>query len=167
MTTTASPASRPHRSPAETKRLEAALRDLFEHRISFNQVLGFQVLSFELRQQPLVRFGMRPDLVGHFAYGRLHGGVTSAVLDATGGFALMLAIADRHPDEPTEQVLQRFARMGTVDLRIDFLRPGIGKHFDAEATVLRLGGRIASTQMRLLSDDGTLVATGAAAYVIS
>jgi uncharacterized protein (TIGR00369 family) len=159
-------AQRPHRDSTQQERLHAALRDLFEHRISFNEVLGFKVLSFE-PQQTLVRIAMRPELVGHYVYGRLHGGVISAVLDATAGFALMLALAEKYSDEDADQVMLRFGKMGTVDLRIDYLRPGLGKHFNASATVIRLGGRIASTQMRLESDDGKLVATGAGAYVIS
>ena len=110
---------------------------------------------------------MRPDLVGHYTYGRLHGGVISAVLDALGGLALMVAIAERHPADNALQVMHRFSRMGTIDLRIDFLRQGLGKHFTASAQVLRLGGRIGSTQMRLTNDEGLLIATGAAAYVVS
>lgn len=156
----------PRRAPAEQQALEAALRELFEHRISFNEVLGFRVISFD-PASPRVRFPMRPELVGHYAYGRLHGGAISAVLDATGAFALMLAIGERHPSETADQVMHRFARMGTIDLRVDFLRPGIGPHFDATADVTRLGGRIGSTQMKLLAEDGTLVATGAASYVVS
>ncbi|MBX3634092.1 MAG: thioesterase family protein, partial [Rubrivivax sp.] len=65
------------------------------------------------------------------------------------------------------QVMHRFSRMGTIDLRIDFLRQGLGRHFVASAQVLRLGGRIGSTQMRLANDEGVLIATGAAAYVVS
>jgi hypothetical protein len=33
--------------------------------------------------------------------------------------------------------------------------------------VTRLGGRVGSTQMRLVNEDGLLIATGAAAYVVS
>jgi acyl-coenzyme A thioesterase PaaI-like protein len=33
--------------------------------------------------------------------------------------------------------------------------------------VLRLGGRVGSAQMRLVNDEGTLIATGAAAYMLS
>jgi uncharacterized protein (TIGR00369 family) len=110
---------------------------------------------------------MKPELIGHFAYGRLHGGVISSVLDAMAGLALMVAIGERHAGESALQVMHRFSRMGTIDLRIDFLRQGVGKHFDATAKVTRLGGRIGSAQMALHNDAGELIATGATAFVVS
>ena len=155
----------PRRSAEEQARLDAALVDLFERRISFNQLLALRVIT--VQAPPRIHFSMRPELVGHFLYGRLHGGVTSAALDVIGSLALMVAIGEKHADETTEQVLHRFARMGTIDLRVDYLRPGIGRSFEASAEVTRLGGRIGSTQMRLLNDQGSLIATAAAAYTVS
>jgi uncharacterized protein (TIGR00369 family) len=155
----------PRRHAEEQKRLDAALTDLFERRIVFNQSLGLVVES-AAAPSPRIRFAMRPELIGNAQHGRLHGGVISAALDAMGGFALMVAIGERHVEENTMQVMHRFARMGTIDLRVDYLHPGIGAHFLATAEVTRLGGRIGTTQMRLVNDQGTLVATGAAAYVI-
>jgi uncharacterized protein (TIGR00369 family) len=154
------------RSAAEQARLEAALVELFEQRITFNQTLGLKIESVK-PGDVRARFAMRPELVGHYAYGRLHGGVISAVLDAMGGLSLMVGIGERHPHESTEQVMHRFAKMGTIDLRVDYLRPGLGRHFVATAEVTRLGGRIGSTQMRLVNDAGTLLATAAAAYVVA
>ena len=154
------------RSAAEQTRLDDKVRQLFEQRIAFNGTLGLKVESMA-PGDARVRFQMRPDLVGHSLSGRLHGGVVSATLDATGGLALMVAIGEKHADETAEQVLHRLSRLGTIDLRVDYLRQGIGKYFVASAQVTRLGGRIGSTQMRLVNDEGTLVATGAAAYVIS
>jgi uncharacterized protein (TIGR00369 family) len=154
------------RSATEQAQLDAALIALFEQYISFNQVLGLKYTGLDAHG-PTIRFEMRPDLVGHQLSGRLHGGVISATLDAMGGFALMWAIGEKHADEATAQILHRLSRLGTIDLRVDYLRPGIGKHFTASAEVLRLGGRVGTTQMRLLSDDGTLIATAAAAYVVS
>lgn len=156
----------PPRPPAEQQRLEASLRELFESRITFNRTIGLKVDSFD-PHAPRTRIAMHPDLVGHYTYGRLHGGVISSVLDATAGLALMVALADRHREESPEQVMQRFARMGTIDLRVDFLRQGLGREFLAGARVTRLGGRIASVQMTLSNEEGTLIATGAAAYVVS
>jgi acyl-coenzyme A thioesterase PaaI-like protein len=57
--------------------------------------------------------------------------------------------------------------MGTIDLRVDFLRQGLGQRFVGHGEVTRLGGRVGSTQMRLLNEEGTLIATAAAAYIVS
>ena len=154
------------RSAQEQGRLDEALIDLFERRITFNQVLGLKIASVK-EGDVRAGFAMRPELIGHYAHARLHGGVISAVLDAMGGLALMVGIGARHPDENAQQVIQRFAKMGTIDLRVDFLRPGLGQSFVATAEVTRLGGRIGSTQMRLHSEAGVLVATAAAAYVVT
>ena len=156
----------PPRTAADQRDFETALRDVFEQRISFNRVLGFRIESFD-PLEPRVRFDMRPELVGHYQYGRLHGGVISAVLDATAGFALMCALADKHRDEPAEQIIHRFVRLGTIDLRVDYLRQGIGERFHAAARITRLGGRIGSAQMTLVNETGALIATAAASYVIS
>ncbi len=159
-------ATAPRRSAAEQARLEAGLTEMWERAISFNQVLGLQVLSLKPGD---VRgaFDMRPELVGHFTYGRLHGGVISAVLDAIAGLALMVETAERHAHESAVQAMQRFARLGTIDLRIDYLRPGLGQRFIASAEVTRLGGRVGSTQMRLVAEGGGIIATGAASYIVS
>lgn len=154
------------RSPAEQHRLDETLRHLFEERIAFNRVLGIRVESFDATL-PRVSFEMRPQFIGHYVYGRLHGGVISSVLDAAGGFALLCALAEKYGSENTDQIMHRFARMGTIDLRVDFLRQGIGERFEATARVTRLGGRIGSTQSTLQNEAGVLIATASAAYVIS
>lgn len=154
------------RDAAEQAKLEAGLIDLFERRITFNATLGLKVES-AAPDSPRLRFDMRPEFVGHYLHNRLHGGVISAALDATAGFALMLAIGEAHAGETASQVMHRFMRIGTIDLRIDYLRQGIGSFFVATAQVTRLGGRVGSTSMRLTNDAGILIATGAAAYMIS
>lgn len=144
----------------------AAMRQLTEELISFHKVLGLQLVSVT-PQEAQARMVMKPELVGHFGYNRLHGGAISAALDAMGGVAVMAAIAAKHMDEPVVQRMQRFARLGTIDLRVDFLRQGIGEVFSVQARVLRLGSRVASTRMEFLGEDGTLLTAGAAAYIVS
>ena len=144
----------------------AGLATIFEEKIVFNQLLGLKVVSIA-PQQAVARIDMRPELVGHYAYNRIHGGVISAGLDAMGGLAVMAAIGAKHMDEPPEQRLHRFAKLGTIDLRIDYLRPGIGRHFELRAEVLRLGSRVATTRMELFGPDGQLMSAGAAAYIVS
>jgi uncharacterized protein (TIGR00369 family) len=159
-------ATGPRRSAEEQNRLEREIRQLYERKVAFHQLLGLRVLSLD-PAAPRIRFDMRPELVGHVSSGRLHGGVTATVLDSTAGLALMLAISEKFADESAVQVLHRIGRMGTIDMRIDYLRQGVGRFFIAGARVTRLGGRIGSAHMELHGDDGALVATGAASYVIS
>ncbi len=142
------------------------LKKIFEEMISFNRVLGLKIHALG-PAQVRARIEMKPELVGHFSYNRIHGGVISAGLDAMGGLAVMAAIGARHMDELPMQRLRRFANLGTIDLRIDYLRPGIGAHFDLHAQVLRLGSRVASTRMEFFGPDGTLLSTGSGAYIVS
>ena len=144
----------------------AGLTQIFDELITFNKVLGLKITT--LRPDCVgTRIVMRPELVGHFLYNRLHGGVISAGLDATAGVAVMAAIGARHMDEPPQQRLNRFGRLGTIDMRVDYLRPAISEHFDLSAEVTRLGSRVATTRMEFRGADGTLFASGAAAYIVS
>jgi uncharacterized protein (TIGR00369 family) len=144
----------------------AGLKQIFEEKIVFNRVLGLKITR--LRPEGVIgRIDMKPDLVGHFAHNRVHGGVISAGLDAMGGLAVLAAIGARHMDESPQQRLHRFGKLGTIDLRIDYLRPGVSDHFELHAQVLRLGSRVASTRMEFYGADGTLMSSGAAAYIVS
>ena len=144
----------------------SGLKKIFEEMISFNRVLGLKIHDLG-PARVRARIQMKPELVGHFNYNRIHGGVISAGLDAMGGLAVMAAIGARHMDEAPLQRLRRFANLGTIDLRVDYLRPGIGEYFDLQAEVLRLGSRVASTRMEFFGPEGTLLSTGSAAYIVS
>ncbi len=142
------------------KAVQAVLKRVMEHHIAFNKYLGLKVESFDA-EAPKLGFDMRPELVGNPMRQILHGGVISAVLDVAGGFAIMLSIASDREITPSS-----FPNMGTIDLRVDYLRPGRGKHFTATARIVRKGSRIAVTHMELHNDAGELIATGGAAYVV-
>jgi uncharacterized protein (TIGR00369 family) len=144
----------------KTRALQALMRKVMEQHIAFNKYLGLKVESFDLAA-PKLRFDMRPELVGNPARQILHGGVISATLDVAGGFAIMLSLAAEMTAIPTS-----FPNMGTIDLRVDYLRPGRGKYFIATARIVRKGSRIAVTHMELHNDEGKLIATGGAAYVL-
>lgn len=161
--------SSPHPEPSVVEFEEefiTGLTSMFEEKIVFNQTLGLKITSIQ-PQRVTARIDMRHELVGHYAYNRIHGGVISASLDAMGGLAVMAAIGARHMDEAPLQRLHRFSRLGTIDLRVDYLRPGISNHFELRAEVLRLGSRVANTRMEFLGADGTLFSTGAAAYIVA
>lgn len=144
-----------------------ALVELFEQKIVFNQHIGLKL--DEIRPERVVgHIDMRPELIGHYAHHRLHGGVISSAMDSMGGLAVLAAMAARHMDDNVEQRMHRFAKLGTIDLRVDYLRPAVGSvRFGISAETLRLGSRVASTRMEFHAADGTLLAVGSAAYIVS
>jgi uncharacterized protein (TIGR00369 family) len=131
----------------------AVLKRLFEEQIPFNRTLGLKVISAE-NSRAVLQFAFRAELVGNFKMGILHGGVIAAVLDVVGGAAVIAGFDESEP----------LHGMGTVDLRVDFLRPGQGKTFTATGQVMRQGRILSSTRMELHNDAGDLIATGAAVY---
>jgi len=150
----------------EEAELLAIIRESFVERMPFNRILGIDVLSLH-HDQPELRFDMRPELVGNYVRNILHGGVISSVLDVTGGLVAFLGVQKKLRGKPVEEVLERFARIGTIDLRIDYLRPGTGNCFIARGFPLRTGNKVAVTRMELFNDEQVLIAVGTAAYTVS
>jgi uncharacterized protein (TIGR00369 family) len=142
--------------------IETEIGRTFEQMIPFNRVLGLKIDSLDPKT-PRLRFDMRPELVGNPIRQILHGGVISATLDVVGGLAIALAsLAKKAEETPARQ----FPNIGTIDLRIDYLRPGRGKFFIASGRVVRLGGRVAVAHMELVNDTRDQIATGSAAYIV-
>ena len=145
------------------EKIEARLRHVFEQLVPFNRVLGIKVESID-PAAPKLRFDMRPELIGNPRRQMLHGGVISAVLDVTAGFAIHFAAAQQKAESPADG---QFPNIGTINLHVDYLRPGRGNYFIATGRVVRLGNRVAVAQMELVNDSGELIATGNAAYMVS
>jgi uncharacterized protein (TIGR00369 family) len=141
------------------------IHDVVE-KIPFNKVLGITVDSLDL-DQPSVRLEMREELIGNFIRGSLHGGVISATLDFMGGLVAFLGVLKTMQGQPAQVMAARFAKIGTIDLRIDYLRPGIGRRFIATGYVLRTGNKVAVTRMELHSEERQLIAVGTGAYVVA
>ncbi len=153
-------------APPFEEEFVAALHTLFEERIAFNRLLGLRIRTLSAAGVD-GELAMRPELIGHYTHQRLHGGVISATLDAMAGLAIMAAIGARHMDETPMQRMHRFGKLGTIDLRVDYLRPATGARFELSAQVLRLGSRVATTRMEFHDSARRLLATGSAAYIVS
>ena len=159
-----SPPGNPARRPDQQWR--RLITDIFENRLPFNRVLGIRVLELE-NGRPRLGLQMRDDLVGNYLRGSLHGGVISAVIDVTGGLAAFLSLQKKIENEPLNIQIKRFGRLGTIDLRIDYLRPGLGRYFASTGHVLRSGSKVAVTRIELKNDSDQLIAVGTGAYVIA
>src|SRR4051812_43560037 len=89
----------------------AILRQVTEELIPFNKFLGVRVLALE-RGRVELEIPWRDELIGDPVKQAIHGGVISMLADAAGGIVVWSSI-----ENPT-------SRVSTIDLRVDYLRPG-------------------------------------------
>lgn len=62
-------------------------------------------------------------MVGNWAQSILHGGVIASALDVAAGLVCVGSTLTRHDTINEDELRQRLSRMGTIDLRVDYLRP--------------------------------------------
>jgi len=137
-------------SPVKSEPLD--LLRLMEEHAPFSRLLGVKGEHLE-PGRALVSLPVREDFVGDPRRPALHGGVLSALIDTAGGAAAWSVLG------PGESV-------STVDLRVDFLEPaGLGGPLVAEAILRRKGNRVCHVRVSV-TQDGVLVAEGAAVYNI-
>lgn len=154
-----------HEKPDLEKMLEM-LKEIYEETLPFNRLLGVKVVSLSL-DDVQVRIDMRQDLIGNFIRGILHGGVISSVLDLTGGLVAAVELLRHMEGHPVEDIGKRLMRIGTIDLRVDYLRVGEGAYFTASGTVLRRGNRVAVVRTELYNNENLLIAAGTGTYLVA
>jgi uncharacterized protein (TIGR00369 family) len=144
----------------------SVIKEMFSEKIPFNKMLGLKVESIS---PDCVKtfFEMRDELLGNYNRGMLHGGVISAVIDATGGLAALVGVQEKMHGKTLEARLERSSRISTIDLRVDFLRPGSGRQFAVTAYTLRAGNKVIVTRIELHNDQNDLIAVGTGSYLVA
>ena len=132
---------------------------------SFNDVLDFSIDSTTF-DVGVITFDLRDELLGNPIYRTLHGGVISSILDIAGGHTVCLQVFSEVREKPFEKQVERLSKIGTIDLRVDYIRPGKGEHFTATGSILRLGNKIAVTRMELHNEADVLIAVGTGTYTV-
>ena len=148
-----------------TEKLLQLLKEITEEKIPFNKLIGMKIETLDLEKIG-IRFEMRPELVGNFTRGNLHGGVISSVLDVTGGMVTWIGIMKKMEGQSFDKISERFNKIGTIDIRVDYLRPGLGEYFIATGSTLRTGNKVSVSRMELHNDKGILIAVGTGTYVV-
>ena len=149
----------------EKDELLKILRELHEQKIPFNRFIGLRLEHADL-ETVRARFDMRDEFIGNPAHGILHGGVISSVLDATGGITASLGILKRALRDPVTDIEDRLTKVGTIDLRVDYLRPGRGKYYISTGTTMRTGRKVTVVRMEMKNDQDNLIAVGTGTYIV-
>ena len=134
------------------------LRHVAEEMIPYNKFLGVRVRHIEVGRIEL-EIPWRDELIGDASKPALHGGVISTLADTAGGLCIWASL-----EQPTSLV-------STIDLRIDYLRPGRSEALVAEALAVRVGRTVGVADMSLFhvlpsGARSELIATGKGVYAI-
>lgn len=72
----------------------------------------------------------------------------------------------RHDTINEDELRQRLSRMGTIDLRVDYLRPCRGERFTATSSLLRAGNKVAVARVELHNEEQLYIASATATYMV-
>lgn len=132
------------------------LTHLMEELIPFNRFLGMRCSAIE-PGVARIELPFRDEFIGDPVRRALHGGVLSTLADTAGGLAVWSEVDDER------------GRVSTIDLRVDYLRPGKPERIVVEARVVRRGNRVGVADMRLFhpSEPDVSIAVGKGVYNIT
>lgn len=153
------------KNPEELKNILSILKEVYETHMPFNRLLGIKILYLGF-DKVSVRIDMKEEFVGNFTKNILHGGVISSLLDLTSGLAASMGVINQLDTIDQNEIIKRFAKMGTIDLRVDYLTIGKGEYFTATAYNLRAGNKITSVRSELHNNEDVLIAAGTASYIV-
>ncbi len=143
------------------------IKEYYLELLPFNKILGIDIDLLDYKTgEAITTFDMKNDLVGNSTIGILHGGVTASVIDLTGGLSALISCAKFHEKESLEVIAKKLTSSATIDMRVDYLRPGKGKSFVCKSRIIRAGSRIVVSKIDLFNEKEIRIATGTATYLI-
>ena len=140
--------------------------DIFDpEKMTYNKLLGFEINLDDL-EKPKIFMKMNNNLIGNHYFKILHGGAISSILDTAGGLIALIGVLKRYEENSFQELAERLARLSTVDLRVDYLRPGKGDFFISTGNVIRTGNKVSVIRMELTNNLNELIAVGTGTYLV-
>jgi uncharacterized protein (TIGR00369 family) len=158
-----------HESPLSSEEKAALLINRLKmgfEAAPFVKLMGLEITHAD-GETVRAEFPMKPELIGNVMQQILHGGVLAAALDTVSGAMGYIGIYQHMKNQglSREERYERIAKLGTVDMRVDYLRPGRGEKFIVTATVLRVGKKIFVSRSDVHNEKGHHIATATATYL--
>ena len=125
-----------------------------EQKVPFNRLLQVKIIDLH-KGFCRVKIPWNPDLLGDPDRKAVHGGVLASILDVAGGTAAM-----------TE--LEHKQRLSTLNLRVDYLKPGPPENLICDAFVVHKGNKVCHVSMKLFPEGKEeSIALGQAIYSVA
>ena len=116
----------------------------------FMSFLGLRVTAVDhARGELTVTMPMRPEIERGVGTAQFHGGPIAAFIDCVGDFAVALVVGGAVP---------------TINIRIDYLKPAVGRALTGTARVRRSGRTVSVVDIDVVDEANALVAVGRGTY---
>lgn len=142
------------------------IKERFVKEVPFLKLLGIKVSKFDYPDVEMV-LDWNNELMGNVVQESLHGGVTATILDSVGGLVAVGNFIATEKNLTADYLKTRIGRMGTIDMRVDYLLPGRGTIFTATGRVIRAGKRVTVCRMEMHNDKNDCIALGTGSYLWS
>jgi uncharacterized protein (TIGR00369 family) len=138
-----------------TELIKKVFINVVETQIPMAKFIGVKVLEIDTGYVKLF-FPYKEEFIGDPRSKRLHGGYTATAIDLAGGVASMTFMTSKEDD------------VATIDMRIDYLRPGQAKDIIAEGRVISKMKRTIVTDMKIYHPDEEtkMIAVGRGVFAI-
>ncbi|MBT9431780.1 thioesterase family protein [Candidatus Sodalis endolongispinus] len=146
-------------TPLTADHVRRLIGDIFVYHMPFNRELGLKLTRHE-NDAAQLEFERDEKLVGNALQRILHGGVIASVLDVVAGITCVTSALSE------QDLRHRLARMGTIDMRVNYLLPGHGERFIVTSHLLRGGNKISVARAELHNNRGHHLATATANYLV-
>lgn len=116
----------------------------------YQQFLGLKAVAMDAEDGVVtIRLPFRRELQRSRERAEVHGGVTAALIDIAGDYALAILLDEGVP---------------TVDLRIDYLRMAENTDLIATARAVKTGRTLSVVDVEVTDEKGRLIAVGRGTY---
>ncbi|HEV7311966.1 thioesterase [Sphingopyxis sp. H038] len=115
----------------------------------FHRWLGLRIAEVGT-DELVISMPWRDEIISNPTVGAAHGGILSALIDLTGLYTV---------------IAMGGSARATANLHVDFHRPALPGLMRAIGRPVKLGRQISIAGTRIVSADGTLIASGRGAYV--
>ncbi|MBC8947621.1 MULTISPECIES: thioesterase family protein [Xenorhabdus] len=149
-------------TPEEARKF---IGELFVYHMPFNRLLGLELLRFEQDYAEL-QFCYQEKLIGNMIHKILHGGAIASILDVAGGLVCAGNALISIETITIAEIQKRLTTLGTIDLRVDYLRPGRGEVFTASCNLIRAGNKVSVARIELHNEKQMHIASAMGTYLV-
>ncbi len=143
-----------------------ALKNVWNYHMPFGKLVGTELIDYDTDFAKM-RIKMNEHLKRDIHTDILHGGAIATLLDMAGGIVALANLVKGLKNTDFNYLVKKLEQCYTVDIHINYILPGRGEEFIADAKLIRSGNKVVVVQSHLYNEKSDLIALSNANYIIA